>query len=257
MLADQRGRFDVDALAQCESTNTVLLARASAGAPSGSVLVADQQTAGRGRRGREWLSSAESGLTFSVLWRFPGSIERLSGLSLAVGVAVTRALENCGVSGIRLKWPNDILLGEPPVQGKLGGILVELQGERRGMQAVIGIGLNLQLPPLMPEAGEPIYPLAALAQVLATVPDRHVLLAQLLIELGGVLDRFSAEGFAALREEWLSRQAWPDRPVRVLHEGLVQMQGYCRGVDVDGALLIETASGVERCLSGDLSLRIA
>lgn len=256
LLADQRGRFDVDAVAECASTNTLLLERAGKGAPSGSVLVADRQTAGRGRRGRQWVSSAESGLTFSVLWRFSGGVERLSGLSLAVGVAVARAVERCGARPIRLKWPNDILLGDAPQQGKLGGILVELQNEQRRMLAVIGIGLNLALPPLA--AGEtPGFPAAALAQVVQPLPERHALLAQLLIELGGVLDLFSAGGFAALREEWLARQAWPDQAVRLLHDGEAIMSGLCRGVDDDGALLIETPTGMARCFSGDLSLRTA
>lgn len=263
LLADQCGRFDVDAVAECASTNTLLLERAARGAPSGSVLVADRQTAGRGRRGRQWMSSAESGLTFSVLWRFSGGIERLSGLSLAVGVAVARAVESCGASPVRLKWPNDILLGTPAQQGKLGGILVELQSEQRqknerpGMLAVIGIGINLALPPALAADGAPGLPVAALAQATQPLPERHVLLARLLCELGSALDRFSVGGFAALREEWLARQAWPDQAVRLLHEGETQLSGLCRGVDGDGALLIETPAGIERCLSGDLSLRTA
>ena len=93
LLGAAAGRFDVDSLAECESTNTELLARAERGAPSGSVLVADRQTAGRGSRGRTWLASPEASLTFSLLWRFDGGLERMSGLSLAVGLAVVEALE--------------------------------------------------------------------------------------------------------------------------------------------------------------------
>lgn len=257
LLADQRGRFDVDALAECESTSSLLLERAARGAPAGTVLLADRQTAGRGRRGRQWVSSPESGLTFSLLWRFDCGVERLAGLSLAVGVAVARALENCGAQRVRLKWPNDILFGEVPEQGKLGGILVELQSERRGMLAVIGIGLNLRLPPSDATVAALGFTAAALAQAVQPLPERHALLARLLIELAAALDRFSAGGFAALRDEWLARHAWQDRPVCLLHEGEVRQAGVCRGVDGDGALLIETAAGLERCLSGDLSLRIA
>jgi BirA family transcriptional regulator, biotin operon repressor / biotin---[acetyl-CoA-carboxylase] ligase len=253
LLGSARGRFDVDALAECESTSSLLLARAGDGAPAGSVVVADRQTAGRGRRGRHWLSSPEASLTFSVLWRFAGGIERLAGLSLAVGVAVLRALEACGASGLALKWPNDILLGD----AKLGGILVELQSERRGMQVVVGIGLNLHLPGLDEGIGYAGQPVAALGQVLSPLPDRHDLLAQVLLELAAVLDDFAEGGFAALRGEWQARHAWQDRPVRLLRDGVLEKAGVCRGADTDGALLIQTAAGLERCLSGDLSLRAA
>lgn len=252
-LGAARGRFDVDALSVCDSTSSVLLARAAEGAPAGTVIVADRQTAGRGRRGRSWSSSPEASLTFSVLWRFDGGVDRLAGLSLAAGVALARALETCGVSQVNLKWPNDLLLND----AKLGGILVELQGERRSMLAVIGIGLNLQLPTSSLGQESFAQSAAALAQSLNPVPDRHDLLAQILIELALVLDRFADGGFAALRDEWQERNAWQDRPVSLLRDGLVEMQGICRGADVDGALLIENANGIERCLSGDLSLRSA
>ncbi|MFZ2853540.1 MAG: biotin--[acetyl-CoA-carboxylase] ligase [Rhodocyclaceae bacterium] len=263
LLGAASGRFDVDALAECESTSSVLLERAAHGAPAGSVIVADRQSAGRGRRGRNWLSSPESSLTFSLLWRFDGGVERLAGLSLAVGVAVARALDACGAEGIALKWPNDILFSATGTDAKLGGILVELQMERqmerqanrRSMLAVIGIGLNLQLPAASAGHEAFVYPVAALAQALPQLPDRHDLLAQLLIELAAVLDVFSHAGFAALRDDWQVVHAWQDRSVRLLRDGAVEKEGVCRGADADGALLIETASGVERCLSGDLSLR--
>ncbi len=253
LLGDARGRFDVDSLAECESTSTLLLGRAEQGAPAGSVIVADRQTAGRGSRGRSWLATPESSLTFSVLWRFDGGLERLSGLSLAVGVAVVHALEACGVDGVKLKWPNDILHDD----AKLGGILIELQGDPDRALAVIGIGLNLRLPENM-VAGECFaMPVAALDHLIAPLPERHALFAQLLIELAHVFDRFSEGGFAALRQQWQALHAWQDRPVRLLRDGRVEKEGVCRGADTDGALLVLTADGVERCLSGDLSLRAA
>jgi len=241
-------RFDVDALAEASSSSDLLLERAGAGAASGSVLVVDRQTAGRGRRGRHWASAPESSLTFSLLWRFDGGVERLAGLSLAVGVAVARALSALGVAGAMLKWPNDVLLDGR----KLAGILVELSAERRGMVAVIGIGLNLQPPP--PDA-EIDTPAASLADALPVLPDRHLLLAQLLLELAPVLDTFASEGFVGLRDEWQQRHAWQNRVVRLLRDARVELEGRCLGADADGALLVQTASGVERCLSGDLSLR--
>lgn len=252
LLGDTRGRFDVDSLAECASTNTLLLERAAQGALSGSVIVADRQTAGRGSRGRSWLASPESSLTFSVLWRFDGGLERLSGLSLAVGVAVVHALEVCAAAGVKLKWPNDILYGD----AKLGGILVELQCAPGSALAVIGIGLNLRLPDEFGTANGFSMPPAALDQILAPLPERHALFAQLLIELAHVFDRFSEGGFSALRKQWQARHAWQDRPVRLLRDGRVEKEGICRGADTDGALLVQTADGVERCLSGDLSLRV-
>lgn len=251
LLGPARGRFDVDVRAECASTNTELMLRAAQGAPSGTVVVTDRQTAGRGSRGRSWLASPEASLTYSVLWRFDGGVERLSGLSLVAGLAVVRALENCGAADITLKWPNDILHRD----AKLGGILVELQGEPRSSLAVIGIGLNLSLPASIGPTDGFALPPAALDRILPHMPQRHDLFAGLLIELAAVLDRFSDGGFAALRNEWQARNAWQDKPVRLLREGRVEKEGICRGADADGALLVQTASGIERCYSGDLSLR--
>jgi BirA family biotin operon repressor/biotin-[acetyl-CoA-carboxylase] ligase len=251
LLGEASGRFKLIAVAECASTNTVLLQQVAEGAPSGTVLVTDRQTAGRGSRGRAWVALPEASLTFSVLWSFSGGLARLSGLSLAVGVAVVRALARCGVDGVMLKWPNDILYGD----AKLGGILVELSAGNESAHAVVGIGLNLLLPENIGEAGLAALPAAALEQIVAPLPDRHVLLSGLLVELARVFDRFAVDGFASLREAWRACHAWQERPVRLLREGRVVMEGVCAGADVDGALLVQTANGLERCLSGDVSLR--
>ncbi|MEF8700234.1 MAG: biotin--[acetyl-CoA-carboxylase] ligase [Candidatus Accumulibacter sp. UW26] len=251
LLGEASGRFTIEALAECGSTSTLLGERARHGAASGSLLVADRQTGGRGRRGRHWLSTRDSGLTFSLLWRFAADVSQLAGLSLAVGIAVARALEHLGVPGVGLKWPNDILLDG----GKVGGILVELEAAPGAMLAVIGIGLNLQLPP----AGEDefLHRPAALSQALSSAPDRHRLLAQILIDLAAVLDRFVEGGFSVLRNDWQGHHAWQDRPVRLLDGDRIDRHGVCLGADDDGALLLRTPAGIERCLSGDLSLRAA
>jgi BirA family biotin operon repressor/biotin-[acetyl-CoA-carboxylase] ligase len=248
LLGGVASRFDVDALAEGASSSDLLLERAANGAASGSVLVIDRQTAGRGRRGRQWGSSPEASLTFSLLWRFQGDVARLSGLSLAVGVALVRALEAFGLRGARLKWPNDVLLDGC----KLAGILIELSSERRGMLAVIGIGINLDSPPADLALD---VPAATLRSALPLLPERHALLARILAELAVVLDQFSQGGFAALRNDWQHLHAWQDREVIVLHDGRVEIAGRCRGADADGALLVETANGLTRCLSGDISLR--
>lgn len=240
--ADAR-RFDADLLPVCDSTNAVLLARAEAGAPTGTVVIAATQTAGRGRRGRTWLSAPGDSLTFSLLWRFaPGTVPL--GLSLAVGVAVTNALAKVGAGGTALKWPNDVLLDGR----KLAGILVELvPGQTHA--AVIGIGLNLRLPASLPAE------VRATAAALGLPVDVNVLLATLLVELRAVLECFAASGFSGLRDDWMARHAYQDVPVRLLSDFAPPREGVCRGVDVDGALLLETAGRVERILSGEVSLR--
>ena len=246
------GRFNVDALDECDSTNRELLRRAERGAPVGTVIVADRQSAGRGRRGRSWLSAPEASLTFSLLWRFNGPPGQLAGLSLAVGVALARGLEALGAQGIRLKWPNDVLLAVDGDFAKLAGILIELASDRRGSQAVIGIGLNLQAPP-----DELPQPAAGLAQAMVQLPERNRVLAAILQELATVLEAFAVDGFSGLKNEWQQRHAWQGLQVRLLGDAAVVLEGVCCGADDDGALLLDSAGDIRRILSGDLSLRRA
>lgn len=272
-LGGQAHRFDVDVLRSCDSTNTQLLARAEAGAASGTVIVSEQQTAGRGRRGRGWQSGPGDSLTFSLLWRFPAQTS-LMGLSLAVGVALARVLEELNIPDVRLKWPNDVLL-----QGrKLAGILVELVSPPRhgsrgtaGMAAVIGIGINLRLPADLPadiRAGA-----AALYAVdgASAVPS-HQLLAQLLVALREQLEQFARTGFASARAAWQHYHAYANQPVRLLGDGRAELHGICRGVDADGALLLDVGhelgaaqqavwgkpdhDNLLRIVSGEVSLRL-
>ena len=245
-------RFDVDVLDACDSTNSEVMRRATAGAAAGTVVVADTQRAGRGRRGRSWLSSPDDSLTFSVLWRFDPRTTPLSGLSLAVGVASARALASLGVDGVALKWPNDILRRSAAGWGKLAGVLVELSTDRRGVAAVIGIGLNLAPPAA---AGAIELPVAGLAATGAAAPDRHVVLAAMLAELVAVLDRFAVDGFAPFIDDWSACHAFAGEPVRLLEDGQPRLAGICRGVDREGALLVEVDGRIERCLAGDLSVR--
>ncbi|MEI7432228.1 MAG: biotin--[acetyl-CoA-carboxylase] ligase, partial [Betaproteobacteria bacterium] len=234
LLGGAAKRFAVDSLAACESTNSLLYQRAEQGATSGSVIVTDHQTAGRGSRGRHWAATPESSLTFSLLWRFDVALARMAGLSLAVGVAVVRALESCGAKGVSLKWPNDILHDN----AKLGGILIELQSDGEGAAAIIGIGLNLSLPENL-DLNELALKPAALDTLVSPLPERHQLLAKLLIELADAMDRFAEGGFVALRQEWQKHNAWQDKPVHLLRDGRVEMEGLCRGADTDGALLVQ------------------
>lgn len=233
------------------STNDEVLALLrDQGTPPGAVVcLAEEQTAGRGRRGREWLSPLGGNFYGSVGWVFPGGVQVVEGLSLAVGVAVLRALRRYGVTTARLKWPNDIVVGE----AKLGGVLIELLAESDGpCRVVVGLGLNLQLPQDM--SGRLGRPVTDVVSQLATPLERNRLGALLLDELLQLLLAYPAGGFAAFRDEWLHHDALRNAPVEVagLQEGL---QGMARGVDGHGALLLETADGVQALHGGEVSLR--
>jgi BirA family biotin operon repressor/biotin-[acetyl-CoA-carboxylase] ligase len=242
-LGPEARRFDVEWLATCDSTNAVLMTRAEAGAASGSVVIAETQTAGRGRRGRAWISAPGDSLTFSLLWRFaPGTSP--AGLSLAIGLAVAEGIAKVGAGGTALKWPNDLLHDGK----KLGGILIELvPGAPHA--AVIGIGLNLRLPETLPAE------LRSISTALDLPLDPNLLLATLLIELRRVLEQFAIAGFAGLRAAWTAKHAFENRPVRLLSDFAAPREGICRGADVDGALLFESDGQIERVLSGEVSLR--
>ena len=251
-LGPAAGRLAIIALDECDSTSSELMRRADQGAPDGTVVVADHQSAGRGRRGRTWLSAPAASLTFSLLWHFHGPSGKLSGLSLAVGVALARGLESLGTQGVRLKWPNDVLLESAGEFAKLAGILVELVTDYQGTQAVIGIGVNLQAP------GDDLpQPATGLNRALMPLPDRHLVLAAILRELGRVLEAFAVDGFSGAKIDWQQRHAWQGLAVHLVADDGTAVDGICEGVDDDGALLLATAAGVRRIFSGDVSLRRA
>lgn len=245
-LGSETEYYSIVALAECDSTNSRLMAAAEAGANDGSVLVTDRQTAGRGRRGRTWHSSPDDSLTFSLLRRFPRDSEAPAALALVAGLAVARALDTLGLRKVTLKWPNDVL----HEGGKLAGILIELQpGDLRS--AVIGIGINLRLPPDLPEE------VARLAATLDhQLPDirRETVLGAVLHALSFVLRTYERHGFGALRAEWNVRDAYAGRLVEVRGENF-RRSGICRGADSDGALLLEAGSATVRVIAGEVSLR--
>jgi len=253
LAADLQGSgLQVDLVDHSRSTSADLLARADA-LDTGHVRIAEWQTAGRGRQGRRWLAQPAQGLTFSLLWRFDAGVQALAGLSLVVAVAVARACRDCGVDGVRVKWPNDLLLHQSPrPDGKLGGVLVDVQGDALGPSvAVIGIGLNVHAAPA--DAGQPA---AALAQAATNPLTRHRVLVGVLRHLAAATRSFEADGFAAFRDDWQRLHAWHLRAVDVSHADGSITEGVAAGIDTDGALLLETPAGRQRILSGDLSLRL-
>ena len=242
--------FQIEILDSASSSNTLLLQRAAQGAPSGSVLAVEWQSSGRGRMGRAWHSSLGNALTFSLLWRFERGLSSLSGLSLAAGVALMRALHTLGIDGAQLKWPNDVL----GAQGKLAGILIEAQGDMLGPSTVvIGIGLNLSLPhPMLRQIEQPV---TTLSDMTTAVPERNLLLAVLLRKLHDVLCEFAAHGFTALRAEWESYHGAQGCPVQLLLPDGCRIAGMVRGVATDGSLNLETAQGMRSFNVGEISLR--
>ena len=249
ILALSGAGVDVEVVEETGSTNADLLAR-SASLHAPLLLVARNQTAGRGRAGRSWLSSSEGSLTFSLAWRFDGGLPRLTGLPLAVGVALADTLDGLGVQ-VGLKWPNDVLRDGD----KLAGILIETQaaqdGNAGGVWAVIGIGLNLLMPDeLEAQIGRSVASLPWLARM-----DRNALLAALLGGLAGALREFERAGFAAFAARWNLRHAWQGETVTVLDGGAVLHEGSAAGVDDAGRLLLDTANGRIAVLAGDVSLR--
>jgi len=232
------------------STNTLALARALANAPVGTVIVAEWQTAGRGRLGRSWQAGIGGALTFSVVWRFAQGAGFLSGLSLAAGIALARALKTLGVADAGLKWPNDVVWRGR----KLAGILIEMQGDALGPScAVIGIGVNVRLS----EAVRRQIGRAAtdLETACGRMLDRNAVLARVLIELTSVLEAFAREGFAPLRAEWQRHHAWQGRSVSVTLPDGRRESGVARGVDKDGTLIVAARAGLRRYHSGEVSLR--
>ncbi len=240
----------VEVLDECPSTNTVLAQRAAVGAPHGTVLVCEHQSAGRGRRGHSWVSVVGGSLAFSILWRFSRGTGALGGLSLALAVGAAKALERLGTRGVGVKWPNDLYCGGR----KLGGILIESSGDILGPSAVIvGVGINVRLGTQTRERiGAPATDIASHSEA---VPSRTAAFVELLESVTGVLARFSREGFAPFREEWLQRHAWQGRRVALSQAGQRVAEGKVLGVAEDGALILASVDGVERFHSGELSLR--
>ena len=235
---------------EIDSTSSELM-RSAAGRGDLSLCLAEQQSAGRGRRGRAWKSPPLCNVYMSVLKRFEQGMGNLSGLSLAVGVAVVRALESCGAAGLGLKWPNDVLAPA----GKLAGILVELGGEFLGpCHAVIGIGVNLYLPAAVRAAID--QPVADLAGLCTLLPTRNALVAALLRELADVLDPFARSGFAPLREAFEQRDLLRGCAL-ALSDAQGSQVGEGAGVDVRGALLLRQGDTIAAFDSAEVTVRKA
>jgi BirA family biotin operon repressor/biotin-[acetyl-CoA-carboxylase] ligase len=229
--------FEVRVLERCGSTNAVLLKERK----GGLLLAAEEQTAGRGRRGRRWYSARGNGVTFSLSRTMRRPLREIAGLSLVAGVAVARALRTLGVQAA-LKWPNDVVVGE----AKLGGILVETRGNEREILAVIGVGINCRRDAALERRLR--RPLASLDQFIAV--DRNRILERVAASLAEALQVFESRGLEPLRREWEAMDAHAGARLRVrLADGRV-LTGVARGLDGDGGLQLETSSGLRAVRSG-------
>lgn len=212
------------------------------------VCLAEQQTAGRGRRGRSWVSPLGRNIYCSVAWQERSGIAALQGLSLLVGVVLCDALQGLGVDGLSLKWPNDVLRDGR----KLAGILIEVQSDPSGpATAIIGVGVNVAMPSQAAEAID--QPWTDLRSA-ASSHSRNVIVGQFMNGLLPALAELSTQGFAAYRDRWMDLDAYAGQAV-VVHSSEQRIAGTARGVDGTGALLLETASGMQTIHGGEVSLR--
>jgi BirA family biotin operon repressor/biotin-[acetyl-CoA-carboxylase] ligase len=242
-----RESLHVETVTLTDSTNERLLAALNSGDIHGQVLLAEHQTAGRGRRGDRWLSPPGSGLCLSLGWRFDQPPATFSALSLVVGMAITESLRELGVSAAMLKWPNDILYDG----GKLAGILIEMRSEAGGpCRTVIGIGINVQM---SAQARALIdQPVEDFTHASGQAVSRNRLAAVLLSALARTLPQFGRDGFAVFRQDWLRYDALVGQAVKLELPNRTVL-GTARGVDDHGALIIEHDGGRETFVSGHLA----
>ena len=238
------------------STNTELLSRANPPNGSSEVMLAEYQTAGRGRRGRAWLAPPGGAICLSLSWTFRDVPADLGALGLVIGVCELRALHELGVAGAKLKWPNDVLVDER----KLGGILIELRAESGGPACVvIGIGLNVALgAPLLAQIAETGIAATDLVTAGLVEPSRNAVAGALVDSCIRGLLEFERDGLRPFVENWRDADALQGKMVDVRGAVGEVTRGLARGVDLHGALLVETAEeGLKKFVSGDVSVRVS
>lgn len=259
MAAGQLPKLEI--FKSIDSTNKYARELAEREPGSGTVILAEQQTAGRGRRGKTWVSPFAANIYLSIIWDFEQGAQALEGLSLAVGVAVKRALNIHGIDGVQLKWPNDIY-----VDGKkLGGILLEMIGDPAGhCTVIIGVGINLAMPA---DQGAHIDQLwtDVRTEIQSKQPEieqgarfsKNYLTSSLISEIIILLSDFQTQGFSFYRDEWQAADAFYGLQAAI-HTPQKSISGKVRGVDPNGALRLELDTGeIETFIGGELSLRLS
>ena len=231
-----------------DSTNAEALRAIDSGAAAPFVVTAERQTAGRGRRGRKWVSPFAENIYYSLVLRMDGGMRQLEGLSLVVGLAVLSALRAVGLSDAGLKWPNDVLVGNK----KIAGILLELVGDPADVcHVVLGIGINVN----MRSASEVDQAWTSVYLESGRMVNRNELISRLNDSLLEYLKRHAAEGFSAIQAQWEQNHLWQGREVSLI-AGVHQVDGTVMGIDQQGALRM-SVNGEEKVYSGgELSLRL-
>ncbi|WP_035339291.1 MULTISPECIES: bifunctional biotin--[acetyl-CoA-carboxylase] ligase/biotin operon repressor BirA [unclassified Dickeya] len=230
-----------------DSTNQYLLDRLDS-LTSGDVCIAEYQQSGRGRRGRQWFSPFGSNLYLSLYWRLEQGPAAAVGVSLVIGIIMTEVLRNLGAEGVRVKWPNDLYLNDK----KLAGILVELNG-RTGDAAhlVIGAGINLR----MNSSGSDVINQGWINLQEAGVDiDRNMLAVQLITELRNALIIYEQQGLSPFIPRWIGLDNFYNRPVKLI-VGSKEINGIDKGIDAQGALLLEQNGDIYSYIGGEISLR--
>ncbi len=242
----------VEAVWSVESTNAALLARNDLPPGRADVLLAEYQTAGRGRRGRAWLAPPGGALCVSLAWSFREVPRDLGALALAVGVCALRALRRRVKEPLALKWPNDLTVEDR----KLAGILIEMRAESGGpTYVVIGIGINVALGAAVLERIAATGTRATdLKSAGADPAPRNAIVADLVGEMVAGLAVFEREGLRPFVDEWKAADALRGRAVGV-QAGETSARGVARGIDLGGALLVETPQGLRKFVSGEVSVR--
>ncbi|MDO8333003.1 MAG: bifunctional biotin--[acetyl-CoA-carboxylase] ligase/biotin operon repressor BirA [Pseudomonas sp.] len=243
------GAWPVTLHYQLDSTNAEALRMLGVGGCGPFIVLAEQQSSGRGRRGRKWVSPFAENLYYSLAWPVAGGAPQLQGLSLVVGLAVLQALRAFGLVQAGLKWPNDVL-----VDGrKIAGVLLELVGDLADLcHVVIGIGVNVNM---LSEADEITQPWTSLAIASGVAVDRNAFVRELSSQLGLYLHRHQQLGFSAFISEWNQADLWAGRSVTVTTTAQATHGVVC-GVDGTGALILQTESGRQVFSGGEISLRL-
>lgn len=238
-----------------DSTNTPLLQRIQHQPATAQLCFAEHQTAGRGRRGRQWYSGFARNVLFSCLWHFPQGAQAFNGLSLVVGLIVRQALQRLGAHNLQLKWPNDVMWQ----QRKLAGIGIESRIDNLGAcYAVIGIGINIQLPQFTQVCIEEEYYDTAkwvdLQSVLGNTCSRNTVAGILIDELLIQLPLFQHHGLAHFKQDWLAHDMLYQQPIDV-HTLTETVSGIMNGIDDNGGLILQTATGQQCFHMGEVSVR--
>lgn len=242
----------LDVFAEIDSTNTYLLEQPAPSAGMHRVVIADHQTAGRGRQDREWISAPGSSLCLSLVYTFAARPENFPGLTLAIGVAAVNALRQSGIDDVHLKWPNDLVA----LDGKLGGMLAESQLRgNSGATVVAGIGINFDLPMQLIQDNASRWAQRAvdLNTLVRRPPSREAVSGALIDNIVESLTVFEANGFSAFAAAWRQYDWLHGREITV-EQADGRISGTASGIDDDGALLLRHGDSMSRVISGSIVL---